>query len=96
MRRPVRHGQWPSAASSDFRRWTSDKGQANTTERRKLVLTEGRNRDIYVMDIDGGNRIRLTGNLAVDMHPAWSPDGDKIAFLPNRDGNFEIYVMEAE
>ncbi len=60
------------------------------------MLTEGRNRDNYVMDIDGGNRIRLTGNLAVDMQPARSPDSDKIAFLPNRDGNFEIYVMEAE
>ena len=60
------------------------------------MLTEGRNRDNCVMDIDGGNRIRLTGNLAVDMHPAWSPDGDKIAFGRNRNGNFEIVLMEAE
>lgn len=28
--------------------------------------------------------------------PKWSPDGRKIAFMSNRDGNFEIYVMDAE
>ncbi len=29
-------------------------------------------------------------------HPAWSPDGKKIAFASNRDGNNEIYVMNAD
>lgn len=28
--------------------------------------------------------------------PAWSPDGTKIAFQSDRDGNFEIYVMDAD
>ena len=28
--------------------------------------------------------------------PAWSPDGTKIAFTTDRDGNFEIYVMNAD
>ena len=28
--------------------------------------------------------------------PAWSPDGTKIAFASNRDGNHEIYVMNAD
>ena len=27
--------------------------------------------------------------------PAWSPDGRKIAFVSNRDGNSEVYVMNA-
>ena len=25
--------------------------------------------------------------------PAWSPDGRRIAFQSNRDGNYEIYLM---
>ena len=28
--------------------------------------------------------------------PAWSPDGTKIAFTSNRDGNYEIYTMNAD
>jgi dipeptidyl aminopeptidase/acylaminoacyl peptidase len=28
--------------------------------------------------------------------PAWSPDGRKLAFVSRRDGNSEIYVMNAD
>ena len=28
--------------------------------------------------------------------PAWSLDGSRIAFIPKRDGNAEIYVMSAD
>ena len=33
---------------------------------------------------------------AQDSDPAWSPDGTKIAFDTDRDGNYEIYVMSAD
>src|SRR5688572_1632163 len=36
---------------------------------------------------------RLTDNRAFDSFGAWSPDGTKIVFHSNRDGNFEIYIM---
>jgi Tol biopolymer transport system component len=32
----------------------------------------------------------------VDWFPAWSTAGDQIAFASDRDGNQEIYVMDAE
>ena len=32
----------------------------------------------------------------VDAHPMWSPDGKRIAFTSNRDGNPEIYLMNAD
>ena len=38
----------------------------------------------------------LTNNAATDLYPSWSPDGTKIALETNRDGNNEIYVMNAD
>ena len=45
------------------------------------------------MNTDGSNQINLTNNPATDSGPAWSPDGARIAFQSDRDGNEEIYVM---
>jgi TolB protein len=39
---------------------------------------------------------RLTNHPAEDMLPTWSPDGKKIAFASKRDGNLEVYVMNAD
>jgi Tol biopolymer transport system component len=51
---------------------------------------------IYVVDIDGSNETRLSPEGVDDNFPAWSPDGSKIAFVSRRDGNWEIYVMNAD
>ena len=53
-------------------------------------------REIYIMDADGTNVVRLTRNSAVDFHPEWSPDGKRIVFWSDRDGNAEIYVMNVD
>ena len=39
---------------------------------------------------------QLTKNAVDDLAPAWSPDGERIAFASDRDGDFEIYVMAAD
>ena len=38
----------------------------------------------------------LTNHDGIDYWPVWSPDGKRIAFTSNRDGNYEIYVMDAD
>ena len=59
--------------------------------------TRDGNPEIYVMDSDEGNQKRLTANQAEDTKPAWSPDGQQIAFVSNRgDGRRQIYVMNAD
>ena len=54
------------------------------------------NRDIYVMTVDGSNRVRLTSHADEDTHPDWSPDGSRIAFVSRRDGASHVYVMQAD
>jgi TolB protein len=54
------------------------------------------NSEIYVMNSDGSNPIRLTNDPALDGFPSWSSDGQKITFASNRDGNWEIYVINAD
>ena len=38
----------------------------------------------------------LTKNPARDRWPDWSSDGTKIAFMFNRDGNDDMYIMNAD
>ena len=52
--------------------------------------------EIYVMDADGDNPQNLTNHPKEDWYPSWSPDGKRIAFSSERDGNYEIYVMAAD
>ena len=36
----------------------------------------------------------LSDNAANDEYPAWSPDGEQIAFSSGRTGDYEIFVMD--
>ncbi|MCD6508694.1 PD40 domain-containing protein [Candidatus Poribacteria bacterium] len=41
-----------------------------------------------------GDTVNVTNHAANDGRPAWSPDGGDIAFVSDRDGNAEIYLMK--
>jgi WD40 repeat protein len=51
---------------------------------------------IVVTDENGKNLINLTNNNSDNSSPVWSPDGKYIAFISGRDGNSEIYIMDAD
>jgi Tol biopolymer transport system component len=47
------------------------------------------------MNANGSGIRSLTRHPGRDTNPAWSPNGHRIAFHSNRDGNWEIYIMSA-
>ena len=48
--------------------------------------------EIYLMDIDGGNRLRLTENDVTDSHPSFSSTANMISY--RSDGN--IWLMSSD
>ncbi|MFQ6082719.1 MAG: Tol-Pal system beta propeller repeat protein TolB [Candidatus Aminicenantia bacterium] len=61
----------------------------------KIVFVSDRdgNQEIYMMDYDGHNQIRLTFNKDVDMLPSLSPDRIKVAYTSYRRGNPDLFVF---
>ena len=85
-----------TGGGAQFADWTPDGKRIvfQTTPLRNGTFTY---RDIFVINADGTGLTNLTHNSTyVDARPAWSPDGTRIAFQSNRDGNDEIYVMNAD
>jgi Tol biopolymer transport system component len=65
----------------------------------RIAFTSDRdgNPEIYSMNPDGTDQVRLTGNPGVDDHPKWSPDGRRIAYVCQRpSGEFFICIMNAD
>ncbi|MEX2537756.1 MAG: hypothetical protein WD646_03790 [Actinomycetota bacterium] len=57
------------------------------------------NREIYLMAGDGSGQHNITNEPSGEIGPAWSPDGNRIAFLTDRDHagvTTELYVMNAD
>ena len=61
--------------------------------------TDAFNSDIFLMSSSGKGLRRLTrtqgshDEQGEESSPSWSPDGKRIVFLSNRDGNFELYSI---
>lgn len=72
---------------------------------RKIAFRSNRdgNWEIYVMNADGTKQIQLTNTDTLpndfpvyNRNPFWSPNSRKIGFDSNRNGNYEIYVIDAD
>jgi Tol biopolymer transport system component len=52
-------------------------------------------RDVWIRDLVRGVSSRLTFDASDDIWPVWSPDGLRIAYCDNRDGEFRCFAKPA-
>lgn len=52
--------------------------------------------DIWVVGRNGGSAVRLTTSQGAETDPAFSPDGELIAFSGQYGGNTDVYVMPSK
>lgn len=54
------------------------------------------NGDIFIVNVDGTNRINLTDDSAWDSEPSWSADGTRIVFTSQRDFFRTLYSINVD
>ncbi|MEQ8330060.1 MAG: amidohydrolase family protein [Longimicrobiales bacterium] len=52
--------------------------------------------DLYTVPRSGGAATRITGGMAIDVQPVFSPDGSKILFVSDRSGNENLWIVDAD
>lgn len=77
---------------------SADENDQPTSGKIAFLSQRGGNLEIYVMNTDGSDQVRLTNDLVTDLSPAWSPDGTRIAFTSYDDAKatWEIHVMNTD
>lgn len=66
----------------------------------KIVFTSYRisaaNPEIFIVNLDGSNALRLTTDTHTDHQPSLSPDGSTVVFSSTRSGTSRIWTMGAD
>ena len=52
--------------------------------------------DLYMLPLEGGTANRITEGMAYDSQPRVSPDGQWIAFISDRDGNDNLWIVRTD
>jgi len=75
--------------------WTLDGSAIVFASERDRIFAEGFV-DLFIMEPDGSDPRPLLDDRVVQMDPLWSKDGDYVAYTSNQEGNWHIYVMQAD
>ena len=52
--------------------------------------------DIYTMPVTGGKATNIASGMAWEMQPRFSPDGQRLAFISDREGGDNIWTMDVD
>jgi Tol biopolymer transport system component/actin-like ATPase involved in cell morphogenesis len=69
---------------------------ATSPDRRTIAYTvqNGASWELWATDSNGDASLLLSPDMAPDSRATWSPDGTKLAFVSDRDGPADIYVLD--
>jgi tricorn protease len=67
---------------------------AMSPDRKEIVFVSGG--DVWTVAANGGTASLLISHPATESRPQFSPDGKRLAFVSNRTGNGDIYVLNLE
>ena len=70
--------------------------KAPTTPKILFTSTRDGNREVYIMNPDGSEQVRLTQHRGNDLEAVWSPTGEKILFVSDRGGVRDLYMMNPD
>src|SRR3954466_6058868 len=52
--------------------------------------------DLYTLPVDGGKATPLMTGMAMDNQPRFSPDGKKIAYISDRSGSDNVWIVSVD
>ncbi len=79
--------------------WSPDGSRIVFSSLRPDLVSEGCRSELFSIDTDGTNPVRLTSDTACQFSPAWSPDGERIAYVAEFEPNAttdELWIMNAD
>jgi Tol biopolymer transport system component len=87
---------FPQSMLLDYPDWSPDGKMIVASYSETCHENDPCNFDLYILDPVAFLITQLSDTPASEWVPQWSPDGQKIAFSSDRDGDSEIYVMNKD